>query len=65
MLLNALFVGSWVIYPRIKKQEVSVVQMTLVSLGFWVVTAILMTALLSELLDIFWVGRERLDYFHC
>jgi len=53
MLLNALFVGSWVIYPRIKKQEVSVVQMTLVSLGFWVVTAILMTALLSELLGYF------------
>ena len=53
MLLNALFVGSWVIYPRIKKQEVSVVQMTLVSLGFWVVTAILMTTLLSGLLGYF------------
>ena len=33
MLLNALFVASWVVYPRLKR-SVTLIEMTLVSLSF-------------------------------
>ena len=39
MLLNALFVASWVVYPRMK-EGVTLAQMTMVSLGFWSVLAL-------------------------
>ena len=50
MLLNALFVASWVVYPRINK-DVTLVKMIFVSLSFWTVLAILMTISLSEALN--------------
>ncbi len=50
MLLNALFVASWVVYPRMK-EGVSLSQMIFVSLGFWTVLAVLMTISLSEALN--------------
>ena len=39
MLLNALFVASWVVYPRMK-EGVTLAQMTFVSLAFWSVLAL-------------------------
>ena len=50
MLLNALFVASWVVYPRINK-DVTLVKMIFVSLSIWTVLAILMTISLSEAVD--------------
>ena len=50
MLLNALFVATWVVYPRMK-EGVSLGQMIFVSLGFWTVLAVLMTISLSEALN--------------
>tara|TARA_B100000945_G_scaffold287333_1_gene258875 strand:+ start:2102 stop:2941 length:840 start_codon:yes stop_codon:yes gene_type:complete len=50
MLLNALFVASWVIYPRLKN-DVKLFEMTLVSLGFWSLLAILMTLSLTQALN--------------
>ena len=50
MLLNALFVASWVVYPRLKR-GVTLVEMTLVSLGFWAVLALLMTLSLTQVLN--------------
>ena len=52
MLLNALFVASWVVYPRMKG-DVSLGRMIIVSLGFWTILAILMTISLSEALNYF------------
>lgn len=50
MLLNALFVASWVVYPRLKR-GVTLVEMTIVSLGFWAVLALLMTLSLTQVLN--------------
>ena len=50
MLLNALFVASWVVYPRMK-EGATLAQMIFVSLGFWTVLAVLMTISLSEALN--------------
>lgn len=50
MLLNALFVASWVVYPRLKR-SVTLVEMTLVSLIFWAVLALLMTLSLTQVLN--------------
>ena len=52
MLLNALFVASWVVYPRINPQA-TLGKMIVVSLGFWSFLAILMTISLSESLNYF------------
>ena len=52
MLLNALFVASWVVYPRMK-EGVTLAQMTFVSLAFWSVLALLMTISLTEALNHF------------
>lgn len=50
MLLNALFVASWVVYPRLKR-SVTLIEMTLVSLSFWSVLALLMTLSLTQVLN--------------
>ena len=50
MLLNALFVASWVVYPKLKN-DVKLFEMTLVSLGFWALLAILMTLSLTQALN--------------
>tara|TARA_Y100001954_G_scaffold45756_1_gene47709 strand:+ start:490 stop:1314 length:825 start_codon:yes stop_codon:yes gene_type:complete len=50
MLLNALFVASWVVYPKLKR-SVTLVEMTLVSLSFWAVLALLMTLSLTQVLN--------------
>lgn len=50
MLLNALFVASWVVYPRLKR-SVTLVEMTLVSLSFWAFLALLMTLSLTQVLN--------------
>ena len=52
MLLNALFVATWVVYPRMK-EGVTLGQMIFASLGFWTVLAVLMTISLSEALNYF------------
>ena len=52
MLLNALFVASWVVYPRINPLA-TLEKMIVVSLGFWSFLAILMTISLSESLNYF------------
>ncbi|MGY8670917.1 MAG: hypothetical protein ACKVJ7_07700 [Candidatus Poseidoniales archaeon] len=52
MLLNALFVGAWVAYPRMKK-DVGIKQMASVSLIFWIISALAMTIVLSIALDHF------------
>ena len=52
MLLNALFVATWVVYPRMK-EGVTLGQMIFASLGFWIVLAVLMTISLSEALNHF------------
>ena len=52
MLLNALFVASWVVYPRMK-EGVTLAQMTFVSLAFWSILALLMTVSLTETLNYF------------
>ena len=52
MLLNALFVASWVVYPRINPQA-TLGKMILVSLGFWAFLAVLMTISLTESLNYF------------
>ena len=52
MLLNALFVATWVVYPRMK-EGVTLGQMIFASLGFWTVLAVLMTISLSEALNHF------------
>ena len=50
MLLNALFVASWVVYPKLKR-SVTLVEMTFVSLSFWAVLALLMTLSLTQVLN--------------
>ncbi|MGY8701839.1 MAG: hypothetical protein ACKVHH_03920 [Candidatus Poseidoniales archaeon] len=50
MLLNALFVGAWVAYPRIRG-NVGIKEMTSVSLIFWIITALVMTFVLIIALD--------------
>ena len=52
MLLNALFVGSWVVYPRIKP-SVSLAQMVTVSLGFWLILAVILTSTFEIILQHF------------
>lgn len=52
MLLNALFVASWVVYPRINPQA-TLGKMIFVSLGFWSFLAVLMTISLTESLNYF------------
>jgi len=52
MLLNALFVASWVVYPRVK-EGVTLAQMIFVSLVFWSILALLMTISLTEALNHF------------
>ena len=52
MLLNALFVASWVVYPKLKR-SVTLAEMTLVSLSFWAVLALLMTLSLTQVLNYF------------
>jgi len=52
MLLNALFVASWVVYPKLKP-NVGLVEMTIVSLAFWSILAALMTISLTESLNHF------------
>ena len=52
MLLNALFVASWVVYPRMKPGA-TLAQMIFVSLGFWSILALLMTVSLTESLNYF------------
>lgn len=49
MLLNALFVGAWVVYPR-WRGEVSVGHMTAVALTLWFGLAILLTMLTPHIL---------------
>ena len=50
MLLNALFIGAWIFYPS-KKQNVSVTEMVIVSLTFWLILAIMVTYFLEMTLD--------------
>ena len=50
MLLNALFIGAWIFYPS-KKQNVSVTEMVIVSLTFWLILAIIVTYFLEMTLD--------------
>ncbi len=50
MLLNALFVGAWVAYPKMRK-HVGIKEMTSISLMFWIITAVVMTFVLSIALD--------------
>ena len=50
MLLNALFIASWIYYPS-KKSEVSVTEMVIVSLSFWLLLAIIMVYFLEFALD--------------
>ena len=52
MLLNALFVGSWVVYPRIKPKA-TLGQMITVSLGFWLILAVILTSTFEILLQHF------------
>ena len=52
MLLNALFVASWVVYPRINPQA-TLGKMIFVSLGFWSFLAVLMTISLTQSLNYF------------
>ena len=52
MLLNALFVASWVVYPRINP-DATLTKMIFVSLGFWSFLAIFMTISLTESLNYF------------
>ena len=52
MLLNALFVASWVVYPRLKP-NVGLGEMIIVSLSFWSILAVLMTISLTESLNYF------------
>ena len=46
MVLNSLFVGAWVLYPRLR-QNVSVLEMTGVSLSLWAILAIILTLVLD------------------
>ena len=52
MLLNALFVASWVVYPKINP-DATLAKMIFVSLGFWSFLAVLMTISLTESLNYF------------
>ncbi|MGB1589008.1 MAG: hypothetical protein ACPHDO_01560 [Candidatus Poseidoniaceae archaeon] len=49
MLLNALFIGAWIFYPS-KKQNVSVIEMVLVSLTFWLIAAVILTIFIESLI---------------
>ena len=64
MLLNALFVGTWVAYPRIRK-NVAIKEMTSVALIFWITAALVMTFVLSIALEHYsklWIGVTGLIF---
>ena len=64
MLLNALFVGAWVAYPRIRK-NVAIKEMTSVALIFWIAAALVMTFVLSIALEHYsklWIGVTGLIF---
>ncbi len=46
MVLNSLFVGAWVLYPRLR-QNVSVLEMTVASLSLWAILAVILTLILD------------------
>jgi len=49
MLLNALFIATWIYYPS-KKPNVSVIEMILVSLTFWLIVALILTLFIESLI---------------